>query len=282
MSRLLRAEIFKLSRRPMFWILVALIAAVVMFVYFSFLLVLETASAELDPEELADFEEFIALPSTTTFGYSIAFQMAAIMSTILVASAITTEFGWRTVITLVAWTGDRLRIISAKLIIVALAALAFVLVGFIASVSGSFSTNLVHGSLSLSVLGGDYLGDAVLGAMRTWLAVIVYASVAAVIAILTRSTAAAIAITLALLFLEPLGVVILDLLPDPLPRLQDLLISSNASALMTENGSLQGLPDESTVDDQINPWQATAFLVTLSVASLFVTVCVFLRRDINV
>jgi hypothetical protein len=279
---MLNVELFKLLRRPMTWILGAVIAIIIMFIYLSFLLVLETGSSEMDPQDIEDFEEFIALPSTTTFGYDLSFQMAAIMSTILVASALTTEFGWRTVITMVAWTGDRLRFISAKLVLAALAALLFVALGFVASVAGSLTTSILHGSLSLSDLGLAYLGDVALGAGRTWLAVLVYAALAAVIAMLTRSTAAAIAITLALLFLESLGVLILDLLPDPLPRLQDLLLSTNTAALLAENGSLQGLTDEENGGPDVSAWRATFFLLGFCAACVAVTLRTFARRDINV
>lgn len=279
---MLRAEFYKLTRRPMFWILLALVASIVMFVYLSLLLVLETASAEMDAQQLEDFEEFISLPATTSFGFSFSHQMAAIMAVILVASTITTEFGWRTVITLVAWTGNRLQIVSAKLVIAALASATLIGIGYVASFSGSLMTSLIHGSLELSDIGIDFFGDLVAGFGRTWLAVLVYPAGAALIAMWTRSTAAAIAITLAFLFLEPFGLIVLDLLPDPLPGLGDLLVSTNTNALLNANGSYQGLPDEGSGSDLPNVWQATAYLLVVTAASAFITMRMFMRRDINV
>ena len=281
MSAVLRAETYKLIRRPMFWILLALVASIVMFVYLSLLLVLETASAEMDAQQLQDFEEFISLPETTSFGFGFTHQLAAIMAVILVSSSITTEFGWRTVITLVVWTGNRLHIVGAKLVTAALASAVLVGIGFVASFSGSFMTSLIHGSLELSDLGIDFFGDLVAGFGRTWLAVLVFPAGAALIAMWTRSTAAAIAITLAFMFLEPFGLIVFDLLPDPVPVLGDLLVSTNTSALLSANGSLQGLTDDGA-SDLPSAWQAAAYLLVVTVASAWLTVRLFVRRDINV
>jgi ABC-type transport system involved in multi-copper enzyme maturation permease subunit len=251
-----------------------------MFVYLSLLLVLETASAEMDAQQIQDFEEFISLPETTSFGFGFTHQLAAIMAVILVSSSITTEFGWRTVITLVAWTGNRLHIVGAKLVTAALASAVLVGIGFVASFSGSFMSSLIHGSLELSDLGVDFIGDLVAGFGRTWLAVLVFPAGAALIAMWTRSTAAAIAITLAFMFLEPFGLIVVDLLPDPLPALGDLLVSTNTSALLSANGSLQELNDGGS--DLPSAWQAAAYLLVVTVASAWLTVRLFVRRDINV
>jgi ABC-type transport system involved in multi-copper enzyme maturation permease subunit len=163
-----------------------------------------------------------------------------------------------------------------------LASAVLVGIGFFASFSGSLMTSLIYGSLELSDIGIDFFGDLVAGFGRTWLAVLVFPAGAALIAMWTRSSAAAIAIMLAFMFLEPFGLIVLDLLPDPLPGLSDLLVTTNITALLNANGSFQGLADQDSGENLPSVWQAAAYLLVVTAVSAFITVRMFMRRDINV
>lgn len=279
MSRLIGAEIFKIRRRPMIWILALLTAGIIGFVYFSLLLVAVTAENNPEMAGTGDFDEILSLENTVAFGYDITHQIVSIMAVILVASAVATEYAWRTIITMTTWTGDRLRVIGAKLIALGIFIAGGILLGYLAAAGSSTIAGLVRGPLSTEGIGAGFIVDILTGAARTWLGVAIYAALAAALATLSRSTAVGIAVTLAVFFLEPIGAPILDLLPGGLDRLQALLLSQNVDGLLAANGTAEGAGGQGGLPSAV---QAGFMLLLYSAGLVLVTVYTFVRRDITV
>jgi ABC-type transport system involved in multi-copper enzyme maturation permease subunit len=108
-----------------------------------------------------------------------------------------------------------------------------------------------------------------------------YAAMAFVIAVWTRSTAAAIGISLAVLFLEGLIVNLITAIGGPLERAPEALLSQNVAALINANSRGAGSPLGGTPQNLPNVWQAAAVLAGYTVIFVALSYWRFHDRDIT-
>ncbi len=281
MTPLLSAELYKLSRRPACRVL-ALTGAGVILVFYLMMAVLmaqeiDTASRGPDIEALRDMT---ALRNSMIFGYGITQFIASILGIILMSLAITSEYGWRTVLTTTTWTGERGRVLSARMLVV-LGFLAIgVALGWLMAAVGSVTVGAVNGDLAFDGVDAGFAGSVAAGWWRTWLTVAVYALLAAAFSSISRSVAVAIGAAMMIRFLEPVGVEFLSLLPAVFGSLQNLLISPNVDALLQANGVLETA--EQPARELPSTFQATIYLIGFCIMSGTVAVLSFIRRDIDV
>lgn len=282
MIRFLRAEFFKLRRRRMTWVLAALTVAFITLVYVALLLVVIQSEVQggIPPDQMAEIERLLTMRNVVPFGYNLVFQLIAMFGIILAASAVGTEFGWRTIITVTAWSGDRFRLVAAKLLVLTAFVGIGVLLGFLTSLGASIVTSAIRGTLNLGEVDTSFVADAILGGLRTWFVALVYTLLAAALAMSGRNTTLGIAVGLALLFLESLFAPLLTILGDQFEAFQKFLISVNVSAVLAANGSVQGL-SQPPGPDLPSPWQGAAVLAGYGFSFAALTFAVFVRRDIT-
>lgn len=280
MSQLLIAEFLKLRKRQLSWILIAIAAIFTGFIYAIFLLVVVQGEATVENSAgLTDLEDMTALRNTHIFGFGIIHQTMAVVAVILTALAITGEFSWRTLITMMTWTGDRVRFLVAKLIVLCgFIAVGTILCWFVAAM-GSTGIEVINGTLSSEGLNASWAGDVIASYGRTTLAIIIYAMSAAAIAAVTRSTAIAIGLTLVLLYVEPLAVQLLTLFPGDIDRLDVLLISTNVNGLLQANGTVENM--QTMTGDLPSAIQSALYVSVVSVASAAIAVLAVARRDVD-
>ncbi len=281
MIPLLSAELYKLRRRPASWLIMLIGIAVIGFFYLMLaMLMLSGLDTESGAKSLEDLREITALRNSAIFGFGIAQFVVSTLGIILMAMVITSEYGWRTILTTVNWSGERGKLLVARITIV-LGLLAICIgLGWAVAAVGSAFIELTNGTLSADGINAAFVGSVFSGWARTWLTVVTYAMLAAAVSSLSRSLAAGIGVALLIRFLEPVGVQIIDLLPGTLSSLQHLAISSNVDALLQANGVIN---TETTVDrDLPSTVQATIYLISFCLISGAISVFAFVRQDLDV
>jgi ABC-type transport system involved in multi-copper enzyme maturation permease subunit len=278
---LLRAEWFRLARRRMTLLLAGLLVGLCVFVYVALALAITGSDAtDTDEQTIEDLKGLVDVKSVPAFSDDVVWQLVSVMGIILISSTIGSEFSWRTVITNVAWTGDRTRFLLSKFAVVSLLSVAGVVLGFIACFLASLSIDALRGTLASGDISAGLFGDIALAGARVWLGTLVYISLAATLTMLGRNTALGIAVGLAVLFLEGLAVPILDLLGDSFAWTKDILMNWNVQGILAANGFVPGVtsaPDP----DLPGPWQAAAVLTLYILAYAAATILIFRRRDIT-
>jgi hypothetical protein len=183
------------------------------------------------------------------------------------------------VLTLVTWTGDRIRLLLAKLSVVLGLTVLGVVLGFVACFGASVVIGGIRGRLD-GQLSAALIGDVALAGGLTWVALVPYVLLAAALTMLGRSTALGISVALAVLFLEGLVTTLIDLLGDSWAWIKNLTLNWNVNGVLAENGYVAGM--SSAPDPDLPPsWQAALVLVLFSIAFAGATIVIFLRRDIT-
>jgi len=281
MAPLLAAEFYKLRKRPACRVLafagVGIVAVLYLMLAALLLGDLDTGSTGASLEELRDM---VALRNTPIFGFGITQLVASVLGIVLMSLAVTSEYSWRTVLTTVNWTGERGRLLAARITVVLGFLAVGVGLGWLAAALGSVALALADSSAGFDGIGAGFVIDVLTGWGRTWLTVAVYALLAAALSSLTRNVAAGIGIALLVRFLEPVGVQFIDVLPGWIASLQHLLISPNVDALLQANGTLESADP---IERELPPTlQATVYLLIFCVMSAAVAIFSFSRADIDV
>jgi hypothetical protein len=146
--------------------------------------------------------------------------------------------------------------------------------------AGSVAIGLADGNLTMDGIDTAFAGNLLASWARTWLAVAVYAMMAASLAAISRNVAVGIGLALVIRFVEPVGVQFIDLLPGWIASLQHLLIAPNVDALLQANGTIPG--SDPPERDLPSAFQATLYLIGFCIASGAVAVLNFARQDIDV
>ena len=281
MTPFLAAEYYKLRRRPACWLTILIGATVVGFFYLMLgAIILSGLDSEAGAESLQDLSELTALRNSVIFGYGITQFVVSILGIILMAMVITSEFGWRTVLTTVAWTGERAKLLAARMsVVLGILALAIGLCWTV-SASGSLMIEWANGTLSTEGLDAGFVGSVLAGWGRTWLTVITYAMLAAALASVSRSLAAGIGIAIVVRFLEPVGVQIIGLLPGGIASVKYFVISPNVDAVLQANGVVD--PEAAPNRDLPGTFQATLYLIGFCLVTGAVSILAFVRQDIDV
>jgi hypothetical protein len=124
------------------------------------------------------------------------------------------------------------------------------------------------------------VADAAVAVVGSGLPVAVFAVLAWAVATVTRSSASAVTLCLIVLFLEPLGVALLDVAGGPLSDATRFTLSRNIDALLAVNGSVAGSTVE-VPDDLPAAWSAAVFLAGFCAAALAFGARSFNRREIT-
>jgi ABC-type transport system involved in multi-copper enzyme maturation permease subunit len=274
---LVAMETAKLRKRIMAKIVFALgslgIAGFMIIAY----LVTRFSTYDSPAERAADLEAFL-LPGVIPDLFQVIGQVSMLLAVIVGAGLIGSEYGWNTMRVLVGSGVSRTRLIAAKIAVLALATVALVAAGFVATSLVSLGIGLVDGhGLTLSWLDARYAADIGLMFLRTIFTIFVPAALAFAVASLSRSLAAGIASGIGLLIVEP----IVGLLATSLGSFGDVvnqaLITTNVNAIQALNTF--GAPRE--IENAPDAWQAAAVLALYAVALLGSAIIVFRRRDIT-
>jgi ABC-type transport system involved in multi-copper enzyme maturation permease subunit len=274
---LFRAEVFKLVRRAMPRILLLILVGGVVGLYVLLWLAyrsLPEPTTAQEAQSRADLQQFLELSSVREGGLELVQTLGTILVVILSVSVISTEFSWGTIRTILPRAGSRAGFLTAKYLLLAGFVMLVVVLGFLAAVAGSLIVSLAE-DFSRS-LGANAVPGILAAIGRTIYVILPYAALAFFIAVLTRSTAAGIAIGLVVLLGEGIVMELIGLLGDSFERLPGFFLSQNVAAVMSANrvndGSTDSLP---------NVWRAAAVLLAYTVAFVALAYRIFLMRDVT-
>jgi ABC-type transport system involved in multi-copper enzyme maturation permease subunit len=271
------SEWLKVRHRRLTWILMVLVPVVLTALYA--LLFVGIATADQSPGDTAEWEARLSLENVVTFGDAMVYRLVALFCIVLAGSVTANEFGWRTILTVTTWSGDRRSLLAGKLAVTASVALGFIALAWATVLLATVSGNALRGTLGgdgLTVALGVDLAAAIL---VTWGAAVVYAVVAVALGIWTRSAAAAIAIPLGVLLLEPLGAAGLAAIGGIADLAANFTLSHNIDALLAANGSIHGVDED--LSGYPPAWRGGAFLLLFSAITAWLAARTLQRRDMD-
>lgn len=266
MVNLLRSEIFRTQKRFQTWLLLAIILLGELALYGTMVIVSIVRS---DPDSV---NRNIQLPKIYDTGLIILNLVGTILVTIFAASLMGNEYSWNTLRPLLARSKSRASLLTAKwltsfLYVAALTVFSVVLVyGF--SMIGSAIVGVDTG------FSGSAIADGVAIIGRYGMAMLPYAALGMLMSVLTKSNTAGIALSIALLLLEPALFAALGALSDIFDTVQKGGLSWNSSRLT----------DFAAGNSDITASQAftsAGVLALWIIAFVFISFRVFLRRDVT-
>ncbi len=261
MLALLNSEIFRTVKRPVTWIMLAILTVIIAAFYAAIYFFGDNPATN----------ETLRPDATRTSGFAIGLQIASILVIVLAAQSMGSEYGWGTIRAMVSRASGRVPFIAAKLIVIAAYALLTLIVTAVASVGLAFLfASLADNDTTVS--GSEWV-DVLEAIGRGLLSIGVYAIIALVITILSKSTAAGIAGTLALSFLEPVVWVLLGAASDAFDTVSEYFISYNVTGL-TSVGSDQAV-------DGFDATRGAIIIAAWLIGLLAVALSIFRRRDIT-
>ncbi len=278
MPRLLANELFRLRRRWMPWVLLAIIAAIgVVFyelIYVSVNAQLEMLRSGNAPANtvgpggveaaISQFEE--ALEQTRPehvdeLGVSVVAGIGSVLMIVFAASHVGTEFGWGTLRTLLASGVGRGPFLAAKLVSLAVFAVVLTVVGVAAAVGGSY---LVSAQAGVATSGPEW-ANILSASWRSVFSLVPYMALATVIAVWARSSGAGIAAGLVIYFAESIVTQLLISLNRDFATIADFGISRNVASLSRVSVTVAGsnaqnsgvaLPDQTQAALVLIVWTA--------------------------
>ena len=261
MLALLNSEIFRTVKRPVTWIMLAILAVVIAAFYTIIYFAVDDRATN----------ESLRPDAVLNNGFSIGSGIASILVIVLAAQLMGSEYGWGTIRALVSRASGRVPLILAKLIVLAVYTLLTLLVSAAASVGFAY----LFGSLAsndTNVSSGEWV-DILAAIGRGMLSLGVYAIIALVITILSKSTAAGIAGGIALSFLETAIWALLGQASDAFDTVSEYFISYNVTGLTT-------IGTENPTDG-FDATRGAIVVAVWLVGLLALALYIFRRRDIT-
>ncbi len=194
---LLSVEITKLLRRPMTWILSAILVGFTAFIYMS--LVIALLAPESANVDRASLEKEILLPDGLYFGASLAGSFVTILIIILAAGSIGSEFSWATVRTSLLMGATRMRFLAGKFLALVLVGFVWLIIANVIAFAGELITSAAtnHAIPTDYLTSGSFASDVGLVLFHSLIVIAVWTLIATAVTVITGSLAAGLGVTLA-------------------------------------------------------------------------------------
>ncbi|HEY5476428.1 MAG TPA: ABC transporter permease subunit [Tepidiformaceae bacterium] len=289
MRSTLRAEFFKTVRRPMTYILLGTLAALISVYYLLLWLRIQQGPGN----RRRSIAHWLALKHGMSFETAVPYALqlerffVTLICVIFVAAMLSNEYDWRTAALAMSRGVRRYHFIASKAIVAVLFTVTAVLVGF--SVGLAFSAWFSHVyHLPYGALDAARLGDAFASIARTTFVVLPFVAMALFFSTVWRSTPQAAGFALGFFFLESLFTGVLDTATGFLSHVPEALVNANALSVMGANGLV---PDNSLTGpfglvaggggSVVPVWRAAGVLVLWIVAFGSIAFWRFRRRDLG-
>jgi ABC-type transport system involved in multi-copper enzyme maturation permease subunit len=238
LTNLFTNERQKMMQRPMFWVMLAIMALLVLCSQGAIftLLKVEMASQEPSAELVESFNSFFLWPEglTNVLGFAGGGQFGGLLLVVLVGAITAQEYGWRTMHLWLSRGVSRPMLMGAKLLNVLLAALLIVLV---TALTGGIVTGLLNliefGSLPVEQV--DFLAWG-MSILRVTYTLLPYGALAFFLAVAFRSPVAAIGGSLAYtLLIEGIAIQLLSFAGGAIGKIGQYLPGGMAYSLLQHN-----------------------------------------------
>lgn len=280
----IRAEIFKVNRRRMTYILLGALGALILLFYILLWLRIRDGPSP----RRNGFIEWLALKNAMAFthvnpyGLGLERFFATIICVVFAGTMMGNEFDWRTIGPVMAKGIRRWHFLAAKTLISVLFTIVAVTLGFlVAAAASAWFSNLY--SLPFGSIGPAILGAYAASIGRTVLVVLPFVLFAVLCATLWRSAGQAVGAALGVYFMEGIFTGLLTNARGWIAHVPDALLNVNGDAIMRANGLLAG--------DASGPfafgsgdaplWRAALILLAWMTAFVALAFWWFHRRDIQ-
>ena len=265
MGSLLSSEFFRIRKRPMTWwmliILVGIVGAFYVIVYL----------ASGDRATDTSFRPAYIGEN----GVAVGAQLSSILAIVMGAQLVASEYAWGTIRALVSRASSRLALLTAKMSVLAVFTVLIVAITIVASLILTYVLTTIQGDNA--TIDTDLLRRSAIYLGRSSLAIGVYAAMAFLIAVISRSSAAAIAATLAVSFLEGVVFLLLARASDVFDKVQHWFPGFNANGLLTLNNT----GANASPPDGFSEPRAYLVLAVWTIVMLMISAIIFRRRDIT-
>jgi ABC-2 type transport system permease protein len=286
MLQSLRSEVYRLRRRWMPYVMLAVIAVAPIAIYILIYVALqgqrtamENGTIPSDPAQEAALTQTLRAmrpDQVQSFGLDIVGSLAGLMLIVFAASHVGTEFNWGTLRTLLAHGASRGGFLAAKFLSIGLFAVLLLAVGTAAAVAGS----LIVAAISQSDMSGLDLAALTNVAARGYYTQLPLVALAALLALLFRSAGAGIAGGLVLSFTESTIGQILVQIDRSFANIVNYGISRNAQAIMFVPGEL-GAQQNPTAVELPDPGRAAVVLAIYTIAFIAIAYWRLRTRDVT-
>jgi ABC-2 type transport system permease protein len=290
MTRLIKAEIFKLRKRSMTYILLAiLVGFIILVISISQVTVLNSpttttidnngvSSTTVVPVVAANVH---FLPDIITAVMSILGSIGMILAVVLVANGMGSEYSWNTIRPYLLCSESRLKMFTAKLVTAAIFIVAGMIIGLLVTISlGALFTAIRGFSWDLNSGTASFIGRELLTFTRTLYVMLPYILLAFLFTVLGRSTAAGIGFGIGASVLESIITGLLMMTHGWLAKIPEYLLSPNVQAINALSQSSMRITMSSNTH---TPSALHAFIVlaVYCVAFIAISFTVFRKRDVT-
>jgi ABC-2 type transport system permease protein len=287
MARLIRAEIYKLSKRSMTYILllilIGLFALIVSITEANpSIMTTETNGINTTVPAVAANIQFLQGAITSTIAMLGGF-IGVVLAVVLVANGMGSEYGWNTIRPYLLCSESRSKMFASKLIADAIFVVAGMIIGVITVILLGVLFTAIRGySWNLGASTLSFTGSQLLDFTRTFYVILPYALLAFLFTVLGRSTAAGIGFGIGASVLETIITGLLSSAHGWLAKIPDYLLSINVSKITSLSGASGGV----TVYGGPNTPMVTSlhsFVVIAVYCVVFTAIAytIFQRRDVT-
>jgi len=246
MARLIKAEIYKLSKRSMTYILLLILIGL-----FALILSITEANPSIMTTEtnginttvpaVAANIQFLQGAITSTIAMLGGF-IGVVLAVVLVANGMGSEYGWNTIRPYLLCSESRSKMFASKLIADAIFVVAGMIIGVITVILLGVLFTAIRGySWNLGASTLSFTGSQLLDFTRTFYVILPYALLAFLFTVLGRSTAAGIGFGIGASVLETIITGLLSSAHGWLAKIPDYLLSINVSKITSLSGASGGV-----------------------------------------
>ena len=282
------AEFFKLRKRMMTWILALLLVGIVVLLYSVLWSVSGRGSTFGDRGHkftATELRQALFLQASVPFALQLVSMFGTLFAVIIASAAVGSEYGWGTVRSTATLASSRVRMLSARLIVVCIVVAAGTLLAVAVGLAYSTIIMSVTGNMDASFITGAFVWHQVASYGRTLFALAPFVAIAFAAAVVGRSTLAGVGAGLGVSFLEPIISSLMRAGGDPWKDIPNYLPSANKQIIMLQNSlpevlrigpgsDLEGTPVNSVLE-------ASIILSVYIVVAITIAFVVFRRRDIT-
>ena len=287
MIRLIGAELFKLRKRKMTLILLAVLVSIVVLINF-LLLAISKVYLPTGPNgrTLGEIHNsLLGLPVALPFAMALLSSLGSVLAVILMASSMGSEYNWRTIRTAVISSESRFKLLGAKLISAAIMILIGMVLGLATGFLVSIITTAIGGyKFDFSFATGTYLWHQFLQFWRTFYVLIPYTLLGFMFSIVGRSAMPGISLGIGVLFLEGIITTFMTLAGGWISHIPDYLLAANVRAITSLAGLPQGFQSGMGFgggSETLGITHATITLAIYSVVFLAISFYLFRKRDVT-
>jgi ABC-2 type transport system permease protein len=283
-NKLIKAELFKLRKRGMTWILLYIMVGIMILINMLLFAISKITLPNGGAQGMAVLQSILNLSSSVPFSLTIISSFGAVMAVILMASSVGNEYNWRTLRIALISSEGRLKLLAAKLISVVSLVVILMLVSLIVGFLMSIFTNVLSGhTLNFSFITGSYVWAQFLQFWRTLFIILPFMLMGFLFSVLGRSAMPGIAVGAGILFLEPIITSLMSLAGGWVANIPKYLFSANVDAINALNDLPRGFggPFGGGTGQAPSTLEAFSVLGVYMVVFLAVAFYLFKKRDVT-